>query len=67
MNYDYVRRMYGADPIVGQRARHTVTNREGEIRPEKPGEGHYVQVRFDGDRLPLPCHPTELEYLEATS
>lgn len=65
MSYDYVRRFYGVDPKVGHRVRHIVTKKLGEIRPEKPGLGNYVQVRFDGQKFPLPCHPTELDYAPA--
>jgi hypothetical protein len=64
-SYAYVRRAYDVDPVVGARVRHQVTGKEGVIRPECPGMGHYVQVRFDGERLPAPCHPTELDYLGA--
>lgn len=61
LTYDYVRRMYGVDPQVGQQVRHLVTNQVGSIaRPRSPE--HYVHVRFDGSRNVLPCHPTELEY-----
>jgi hypothetical protein len=60
MAYDYVRRTYNVNPVVGRRVTHTVTNKSGIIAREDKGAGHYVQVRFDGQRHALPCHPTEL-------
>ena len=64
MAYDYVRRNYGVDPIVGERVRLENSDREGVIARESPGQGHYVMVRFDGGpRRSMPCHPTSLEYL----
>lgn len=62
MQYDYVRRTYGVDPRVGARVRHTVTGQFGKIARESLSAGHYVQVRFDGAKYALPCHPTELDY-----
>lgn len=62
MAYDYVKRNYAVQPKVGARARHTVTNRLGTIRPEDKSAGHYVQVCFDGQKHSLPCHPLELDY-----
>lgn len=66
-SYDYVRRAYGVDPVVGQRVRHTEMSRNntGTIAREKPSQGHYVQVRFDGQKHASPCHPRALEYLDA--
>lgn len=61
--YDYIKRAYGVNPVVGQQVRHTVTHKLGTIARENRGHGHYVNVRFDGAKLPLLCHPTELEYL----
>jgi len=62
MEYEYVRRAYGVDPVRGERVRHHVTRKEGTIA--RPGSaGHYVYVRFDGERHPSPCHPTEMDYL----
>lgn len=62
MTYDYVKRTYGVDPEPGQAVTHTVTGKGGVIARENKGQSHYVQVRFDGQRHTLPCHPTELEY-----
>lgn len=62
MAYDYVRRAYGVDPIVGKRVQHQVTKRFGEIGREDKSQGHYVMVRFDGQKFRSPCHPTELDY-----
>lgn len=65
MAYDYVKRMYGVDPIVGARVRHTELQGArsfGTIAREKPALGHYVMVRFDGQNFALPCHPTALDY-----
>lgn len=63
MSYDYVKRTYGVDPVVGEKVKHTVTGESGVIARESPGQAHYVRVRFDGKSFSLPCHPTELEYL----
>lgn len=63
MAYDYIKRAYGVDPREGQRVKHTVTGEFGTVTAEDPGQGHYVQVQFEGRRFSLPCHPTELEYL----
>jgi hypothetical protein len=60
-SYDYIRRMYGVDPQVGRRVRHTVTNRFGYVGKARSPE-HYVHVTFDGSKYSAPCHPTELDY-----
>ncbi|CAN7303637.1 hypothetical protein LJR164_001584 [Phenylobacterium sp. LjRoot164] len=65
MSYDYVRRMYGVDPIVGHRVRHTEMKGPrsfGVIARESPSQGHHVMVRFDGQKHASPCHPTALDY-----
>jgi hypothetical protein len=61
--YDYVKRTYQVNPRVGGRVTHLVTKRSGTIVREKPGQGHYVMVKFDGRKFSSPCHPTELDYL----
>lgn len=65
MPYDYVRRTYNVQPEIGARVRHTVINKFGVVCREDKSAGHYVQVRFDGQKHRSPCHPTELEYLPA--
>lgn len=65
MTYDYVRRVYGVNPVVGERVRHHVGGKLGTITREDRSQGHYVQVRFDGKMHALPCHPTEMDYLGA--
>lgn len=60
--YQYVRRTYGVNPGIGQRVQHTVTHKLGTIAREDKSQGQYVQVRFDGQKFALPCHPTELDY-----
>lgn len=64
-NYDYVKRAYGVDPVVGQRVRHTELSGPRALGAVAlPGSAeHYVYVRFDGDRHSSPCHPTALEYI----
>ena len=64
MSYDYVKRVYGVNPVVGQSVLHQVTQRTGTIAPENRSMSHYVQVRFVGKARPMPCHPTELDYLD---
>ena len=69
MSYDYVRRMYGVNPVVGERVRHTELRGAGAfgtIARERPSQGHHVMVRFDGRGHADPCHPTTLEYLGPT-
>jgi len=63
MAYDYIKRAYEFQPEIGRRVRHTVTKREGLIGREDKSQGHYVQVKFDGQNFRLPCHPDELQYL----
>lgn len=62
--YDYIRGYYDFKPIVGRRVMHDETRKEGVITREKRSHGHYVQVRFDGMKHSLPCHPSSLVYLE---
>lgn len=63
MPYDYIQRTYSVTPIIGERIKHHATKREGTIDREDFSASHYVQVLFDGDAEPLPCHPTEMDYL----
>lgn len=60
--YEYVRCIYNVAPEVGARVRHTETGELGTIAREDPSMGHYVQVKFDGQKFSLPCHPTALDY-----
>lgn len=62
MSYDYAKRTYNVNPVIGQRVQHKETKKHGVIARENKGQGHYVQVRFDGQKFALPCHPTALEY-----
>lgn len=64
MSYDYIKRSYAFQPEIGRRVRHTVTKGEGVIARESLSSGHYVQVRFDGQRHRSCCHPGELEYID---
>lgn len=63
MAYEYIKRNYKFRPVIGRRVRHTVTKFEGVIAWEDPSSGHYVQVRFDGNRHRSNCHPDEIEYV----
>lgn len=65
MTYDYVKRAYGVNPVVGERVRHHITSREGIVARER-SPNHYVHVLFDGSKHALPCHPTEMDYLGVT-
>lgn len=62
-SYEYVRRAYRVAPEVGARVRHNETGRAGTIAREDRSQSHYVQVRFDGDKHALPCHPIALDYV----
>lgn len=65
MAYDYIRRVYGVNPVPGERARHTELqpgNDECIIQAENGAFGHYVMVKF-ASGLVGPAHPTALEYL----
>lgn len=64
-DYDYIQRQYGKTYTVGQRVRHTVTGKVGQVRLEDKGAGNYIQVRFDDRGFDLPCHPDELEVIDA--
>lgn len=61
MSYDYVRRMYGVDPVPGQRVRHLETKEWGTVLPERASHAHYVQVEFDNSGAGL-SHPKALRY-----
>lgn len=66
MPYEYVKRNYDVNPVVGARVMHTELKGPGAfgtIAREQPSQGHRVMVRFDGDRRgAMPCHPTALDY-----
>jgi hypothetical protein len=62
MSYDYVKRTYHVQPVVGHAVRHKATGQFGFITRENPGQGHYVQVRFSTHPHATPCHPLELDY-----
>lgn len=62
MMYDYIERAYGLRVRQGMRVRLEGTQRFGTVIEEAPSHGHYVQVRFDGERQPGLCHPNSLEY-----
>lgn len=62
-SYDYIAQAYGVSPVAGGRVRHHVTKKEGTIMRARP-PFHYVHVKFDGDVFSLPCHPTEIDYLD---
>lgn len=64
MAYEYVKAMYGVDPVPGNRTSHQITGREGVIARRRSYD-HYVYVRFDGKKHATPCHPTELTYPDA--
>lgn len=63
MNYEYIKRMYGVNPLINGRVKHHVTGRYGNIAPPSPEHGHYVQVIYDGDEDARNTHPTEIDYL----
>ena len=67
MSYDYIKRTYRVDPKVGDRVRHQVTKKIGTITREDKSQSHYVKVKFDGYSHSSPCHPTELEYRQASA
>lgn len=60
MDYDYIKRAYGAQFYPGDKVRHTVTNHFGEVKRPKISHLHYVRVHFGLTGLTL-CHPSELE------
>ena len=67
MAYDYIKRTYAFQPEEGRRVLHIVMNDEGVITRESKSAGHYVQVRFDGKKFSVPCHPDELVYADAAA
>lgn len=60
--YDYAKRAYEVDPVVGQRVRHTELDKFGTIAREDPSMAQYVMVKIDGLKHVSPCHPNALEY-----
>jgi len=60
--YEYVRRVYGVNPVPGHRVRLENTDRTGVISRRRNYD-HYVWVRFDGAAFASPCHPKSLAYL----
>lgn len=55
MAYDYIRRVYGADPKPGQRI--AVDGKRGTIIGSI-GDPQYIKVRFDGEFGAANVHPT---------
>jgi hypothetical protein len=56
MAYEYIKRMYGVDPQIGQRITHY--SKPGEIvRPQ--GNPQYLNVLFDGQKHTSNVHPTD--------
>ncbi len=62
MSYEYIKSTYGVSPEPGRVGYHTVTKQWGVIKPMSKSAQHYVQVRFEGIKHNLPCHPSELQY-----
>lgn len=44
----------------GERVRHRLTGRVGEVVRDKRPRAGVVMVRFDGDPLPKPCNPQDV-------
>jgi len=67
--YGYVRRMYLVPAIPGRRVRFTETDRGGQSTlgtiARRRSYDNRVYVLFDGERHPMPCHPTSLDYSPA--
>lgn len=59
MAYRYIHRTYGTTFKPGDRVKHTVTGKAGEVRPVRD-DPQYYSVRFDGLNHNRPCHPDEL-------
>ena len=60
MAYEYIQRAYGFTPVIGETVFHEVIEKSGVVTRENKSAGHYVQVRFDGQKHSSPCHPLEL-------
>lgn len=65
MAYEYIKRMYEFQPVVGATVKHQETGKIGVITRENKSAGHYVQVRFSGVQHSMPCHPRALIYYQA--
>lgn len=65
MTYAYIESYYGLTFKTKMRVRHTVTEKFGEVRRPSGSQDNYVSVRFDGLNHNRPCHPEELEILNA--
>lgn len=60
MAYAYILRTYGRAFQPGDRVRHSVTGRIGEVR-RTVGDPAYVSVKFDDVPFKRRCHPLELD------
>lgn len=62
---NYIRRAYGVPVKRGGRVRYTGGLCGERLGTIKSARGGYLNILLDGDRWPLPFHPTwKLEYLE---
>lgn len=61
--YEYVRRMYGVDPVIGQRVSSAWGgDPSAGVIVRKRHYDQYVHVKFDGSSFDVPVHPLELNY-----
>ena len=61
--YDYVRKAYKVEPLIGQRVRLKDGNDLATIVPVASGTDHYVHFVIDGHRYVSVEHPRALDYL----
>lgn len=59
--YDYVRKCYGVNPVIGARVTSKEDKKSGVI-VRKQSYDQYVHVKFDGTKFDVPCHPLDLDY-----
>lgn len=61
MSFKYIQDFYGVPAKRGQRVKY-----RGRIGSITSASGHYINIRFDGDKQTTgPFHPTsEIEYIE---
>jgi hypothetical protein len=59
--YEYVKRYYGVNPVIGARVQVKGSGKLGVV-VRKRCYDHYVHVKFDGQKFNVPVHPLELNY-----
>ncbi len=63
--YEYIKKAYGVNPVVGRRVQVRGTTRYGVVaRIPKSGANHYVWVKVPEVKRLLAYHPLDLDYFK---